>query len=286
MSVSLRLKEIARQVPMVEASYAYLKDYCSLATRMRNQLHREQNIAMFHTGRSGSTVLGEMLSRHSEVCWGGEVLGRMDKRYRVLMKRPDPVRSIIEHSCYARKSKIYGFETAYLPQQHLREEWINMELEEYVGLLRQIGFSKFIVLHRNNYLRKLVSLLVANKNNELHTTREIKRATKIEINIEACSIGKKHLPLLELFRTADASFSRLKSILPKDKSIFLFYEEDILQDPEIAYEKICDFTGIKKESPHVRLKRTNAFSLEDIIQNIDEVKALLAPTQYSWMLED
>lgn len=34
---------------------------------------RSGNIVMFHIGRSGSTVLGDLLDQHSSVYWDGEI---------------------------------------------------------------------------------------------------------------------------------------------------------------------------------------------------------------------
>jgi hypothetical protein len=283
MSLSGWLKSITRKMPLTQATLVYLRDYRPRPMRVRNSNFREANVAMFHTGRSGSTVLANMLNDHSEVNWGGELLGRMNERYRFMMRKPDAPQSIIERSCYSRLSRIYGFETKYLPQQNHR---VDMDLEDYISLLRRLHFTKFIVLHRNNYLRQIVSLQVARESKELHVGREAKVPTKVEINVDAFLVGNVQMPLLELLNSLDSNYARLKAIFTKDEALLLSYEDDVLGDPRIAYRKMCGFLGIEDEGPEVRLRRTNPFPVVDMISNIDQVASVLKPTKYSWMLND
>lgn len=55
-------------------------------------------VAMFHTGRCGSTVLGEMLGVQGEVFWAGEIFEDMPGRYGALAHKPQAVERILRRS--------------------------------------------------------------------------------------------------------------------------------------------------------------------------------------------
>lgn len=240
---------------------------------------------MFHTGRCGSTVLGNMLNAHSKVFWPSEIFVEFMRTEKNVNKKRF-VEDTIEQSRQSSVSMVYGFETKYLPQQHLSQRCINMEIEDYISLLRKINFSKFIVIRRKNYLRRAISAQVGSKTKKWHSMQNITSSEKITIDINSFSTGVTQEPILELFCCMDESFDRLKMLLSHDDTLFLTYEDDILEDPRVAYRKVCEFVGIVDESPIIELRRTNSFRYEDIVINFKEVQAILKDTKYSWMLDD
>jgi hypothetical protein len=68
--------------------------------------------------------------------------------------------------------------------------------------------------------------------------------------------------------------------------LHLSYEEDIVADPLRAYSRVCEFVGIEPAAPRVDLVRTNPFSYDAILDNVDEVRAVLKDTKYAWMLDN
>lgn len=250
-----------------------------------NTFYREQRIAMLHTARCGSGVLGTMLNAHSKIHWGKEIFNE----YMNIEKSEDGsafVEHIIAQNQQQEISRFFGFETKYLPQQHLCDRCINMDLEAYVTLLRTLKYSKFIVLHRKNYLRRAVSVQVGRQTRQWHSKQEATSPVKVTIDVNAFMTGSRRDPLLDLFRCIDENYSRLKKLLSQDDTLFLTYEDDILEDPGVAYKKVCTFLGINDESPGITYRRTNPFSYEEMVINFEEVKATLKDTTYSWMLDD
>ncbi len=272
------LKKYIKTIPGAESSPKKIN-------RFLNMFYRKEQIAMFHTGRCGSTVLGKMLSAHSKIFWASEI-------FEIFMnteKNENKKRSVehtIEWNRQSRVSMIYGFETKYLPQQHLSNKGVNMDVEDYISLLRKLNFSKFIVLHRKNYLRRAISGQVGRQTNTWHSTQDVTSPEKITIDINSIPTGVCQKPILELFSCLDESFSRLKKFLSLDDTIFLTYEDDIMEDPRVAYRKVCEFLGIVDESPDIEFGRTNPFRYEDMVTNFEEVNAILKDTKYSWMLDD
>src|SRR5688572_27160258 len=103
-------------------------------------------IAMFHVGRCGSTALARILGQHSQLRWGNELFGDVNylKDFGIHPSRRW-VQLVIESATYGPKRGYFGFETK---ATHL--DRIGMSLEAYVLLLRELGFSHFIVLSRSN----------------------------------------------------------------------------------------------------------------------------------------
>lgn len=144
-------------------------------------------VAMLHMGRCGSTVLGEMLGSQGDIFWAGEIFEDMHNRYpgitggsagvtRILrrsMTEPSSLRSLVRRTAYPATYGTYGFETKYLREQHLRPEEIDMSLTAYLALLKAYGFDRFIVLHRHNYLRMIVSRAAGLTSGAWHTERTI-----------------------------------------------------------------------------------------------------------------
>lgn len=255
-------------------------------TSVLNSFGRKQKVAMFHPGRCGSTVLGEMLNSHSDVFWGGEVFERGLHLYNG--KRPDvSVDKTLPWMEQRRVSKIFGFETKYMEHQHLSYKCLDIKLEKYVQLLKKQRYTKFIVLHRKNYLRKLISGFVALNKNKWHTNSGVKGAQAIELDLSyfgyECDLGSA---LLDYFRRTDSRYEALQEILSHELALNLIYEEDILGDPFVAYEKACNFLGVVVEPAEVSLRRTNPFAYDEMLSNFDEVRKALLGTEYEWMLND
>ena len=239
---------------------------------------------MFHTGRCGSTVLGQMLNQHAMVHWAGELFeNHMQDPESRAMSATD-VAKCINSKRSAEAASIFGFETKYLPQQHLSPRCINMDPASYIELLRDMGFDKYLLLHRNNYLRRFISAKVGVQTRTWHSQHEIASPTKVRLRTD--SFGITGQPILKAFETLDKAVAELRCILENEDALEINYEEDILNDPRIAYVKVCQFLGIPDQNPDIHYVRTNPFKCADLIINYDEVERILVNTKYGWMLED
>jgi LPS sulfotransferase NodH len=250
---------------------------------IRHPFALRHNVAMFHIGRCGSTVLGNLLNQHPDIYWAGELFVAMPKRHKDVAPGPGALKTIIDRSRQRGRptgKPFYGFELKYLPQQHLRERFINLSLEDCVAHLRRLGFSRFIVLHRENYLRQAVSVEVGRRQGHWHA-----RATRVTLDLNAFRSAAKRAPLLEHFRSLDRHHAKLTELLARDQVLHLSYERDILHDPGQAYRQTCAFLGVAPGSPRVDLARTNPFTYDAMVANMADVRALLRDTEYAWMLD-
>jgi len=258
----------------------------------------DQRVAMFHMSRCGSTVLGQMLAAQGEIFWAGEVFADMPSRYAKLMRLPDAVarilarsvaepeslRSLVRRSEYPLHYRVYGFETTYLREQHLRAGWIGLDLADYLRLLDAQEFDRFIVLHRHNHLRMLVSRAVAQTTGTWHSRTGTNGPVPVVLPVGELVWGDWRGSLLERLRDQDAQRARLLRLLEGRRVLRLNYEEHISADPGVAYRAVCDFLGLPARPVAPRLKKINPFPLHQNVRNWDEVVGALSGTEYAWML--
>ena len=255
---------------------------------LRHPLALRHNVVMFHTGRCGSTVLGNLLNKHSDIHWAGELFVAMPKRYKNLEPGPSALKTVIGRSRQKGRGTgkpFYGFELKYLPQQHLRERFINLSLDDCVAHLRRLRFTRFIVLRRENYLRQAISVEVGRHKGHWHARAKPDRATRVTLDLESFRSASKRAPLLDHFRSLDENHRKLTQLLSSDQVLHLSYEKDILEDPRRAYRKTCEFLGVVPGSPQVDLARTNPFTYDAMVANMPAVRDLLGNTEYAWMLD-
>lgn len=247
---------------------------------------RKGQVVMFHIGRSGSTVLTNLLEQQSNFFWDGEIYETYFWNYPYLSVPKDlqlPTYKFIKPRLGRAGNGYYGFEVKFF---HLR--LVNETLAEFMDALEMLGFKDFIVLKRENLLRKIVSSLIAHQltdNSGYHQSVNTKATLKqIEIDVNNVPIDRESKPLLSFLEDYDACFSDLNQILLKKRTLHLTYEADIASDPRIGYERICNFLNIPAQSVKVQLGKTNPFPLHDIIVNFSEVEQTLQNTRFEWML--
>ncbi|MEG3765203.1 hypothetical protein [Alteromonas sp. 14N.309.X.WAT.G.H12] len=251
--------------------------------RYINSSKRLQNIAMFHTGRCGSTVLGKLLKQNSNIHWDGEIFEGLMCENRTSLPSTT-LKNAIDYSRNKKRSSIYGFETKYLPQQHLSTSCLNLSLEDYIKRLQDLNFNRFIILKRENYLRRAISSYVGRQSGTWHSNKNTEQPPGITLDLENFQTGFSRQPLLEHFKTMDDEYARLLELLGEN-ALVISYEEDIEINPIACYEKVCAFFEIPAESVKISIKKTNPFGYDELLTNFESVKQLLVNTKYEWMLE-
>lgn len=245
---------------------------------------REGNIAMLHAGRCGSSVVADLLNQHPEVYWAGELFELMSPIY-YCMDSGRRAEELIANALYRRRTRYFGFDSKYLPEQHLRPELANQSVEGYVGLLRRLGFRHFILLGRRNHLRRAVSVAIGTKTGQWNTRGEVRRTTARIDPDRFMSYGTE-MPLLHYFRSLDETHARARNALQGQRLLELGYEADIEGDPQVAYRKVCAWLDIAPRAVEVRLRKLNPLPLSDLVDNFEEVERTLRGTPYAWMLQD
>ena len=244
-------------------------------------------VVMYHIGRSGSTVIGDLMNQHPDIRWEGEIV-LAESWKSALPTFPDPKQPgpnllpfLDRLRRDERKHEWLGFEIKFF---HLDE--FGIPLEKFIQGGADAGYGRAIVLERTNYLRKIVSSLRAHQTKVWHQPSSAK-PVKQPVRIECQSLVVDHQTgtlegTLERFRD---QFADLRRRLEGAPHLWLTYEDDIENGPEIAYQKICDFLDVRKYKASVRFGRTSPFPLSELIDNFSEVQAAIGGTEFAWMLE-
>lgn len=253
---------------------------------LKNKSLPAQLIMMFHFGRSGSTVLADLLDQHPSITWKGEFIRKfyapLDRRRLERFQLPaDPQRLLLDVMADV-ATPYFGCETKFFHLDQLR-----VTLPTYLECLQRLNFSYFIVLQRRNYVRKIVSSLVARKRKRYrqapNATAEL---TRIMLHPDRVRIDRTELPLIDLLDSYARDFEQLDQLLAKQSTLQLTYEEDLLANPAIGYERACTYLGLPPAAIQVNFGRSNPFPLQAILKNYDEVASALKGTSYEWMITD
>jgi hypothetical protein len=241
---------------------------------------RRGNVVMFHTGRSGSSVVADLLMQHPDFRWDGELFNSYLQFWRRIQRaRQGEAQRLIGRRMNCFDVPYYGFEI--LPSQLNAG---NIDKEDFARAMDDLGFGHFILLTRRNILRRIVSHLVARERGRWRMrSGEIAPLTRIHVNTENLQLASSK-PLLDHLRDVRAEYAALRELLSSRRCLQLVYEDDVLPDPRLAMRKVCAFLGIKYRILPVRHARTTPQALNEIVQNFPEVERALAGTEFEWML--
>ncbi len=239
------------------------------------------SLAMLHVGRCGSTVVGRMLDEHPDIDWDREIF---EPHRRAELGVPGNLAP--EPLIRQRKGQTplhYGFETKYLQSHHLGR--LGLSLPDYISMLGDLGFDRFVALHRRNYLRRVVSGAVGRASGTWHRSQGSATPVSIRLDPARVPFGRPKR-LLDVFHELTAGERALHALLPEDGTLWLTYEDDIARDPSVAYRRICDLFDVTPIDSEPALSPTNPFPLTEILENYDEIAELLTGTEYAWMLTE
>lgn len=249
---------------------------------------RPGNIAMFHIGRCGSTVLSSLLSQHKNVYWASEFYSSVftkweqdNKGNEVVGEMPADAIKLLKTNMFNAYHRYYGFEI-----KPFHFQLIGYSPESFLDNLEKLGYAYFIHLDRKNRLRKIVSSLIAHEDKMKYHQNGKAKLKKVYIDVEKVVIDFDAKPLLTFLSDFDEQVASVEKLLEKKNPLNLTYEDDIQDDPRIGYRKICDFINLKPKDVKVNLSRTNPFPVRDMIENIDELEQVLMGTPYEWMLNE
>lgn len=251
---------------------------------------RPGNVVMFHIGRCGSTVVGQLLCQHPRIHWASELYipffmewQRKNAGIETVGEMPQDAVDFLRRNMQLALHRFYGFE---IKPFHFR--LIGFSPESFLHHVDSLGFTHFILLDRKNRLRKIISSIIAHQNEaEYHIETKTKaRLTRVHINIHDVRIDFDAKPLVDYLSDYDRQIHTLEALLEGRRSLRLTYEQDVQADPRRAYSRICEFLGLQPKNVSVRLSRTNPFPVRDMVENIEEMREALCGTPYEWMLDD
>lgn len=156
------------------------------------------------------------------------------------------------------------------------------------------GVDGFIFLYRSNYIRRIISLYSAISTSVWHVHVGAEPvATKSKVYIDINKILDQgfglETGLLDAIAVYNHELEKLFKCLTETKHLILNYEDDVLFSPLKGLRKILQFSECSLESIdslHISLARQHPGSLEDHIENFDEVRDLIVRDgRYVYMLD-
>jgi LPS sulfotransferase NodH len=243
------------------------------------------SVLMFHIGRSGSRVLGDLLGQHPQLHWDHEAyVAQLQAARKSGRKRPqgEALPLLLERRRAAPPDSIFGSEVKFF---HLR--LYEQQLDNFVTQLHAADFRRFILLERRNYLRKIVSSLIAKSSGQWHfRNKSPQKPAPVFIDVDAVAIDWTVLPLLTHLERFRDDFTQAAAVLRPYPLLNLTYETDIAADPTIAFSKACRFLNLEPHPAIVHYQRANPYPLTDLIVNVDQVAKRLRHTPFAWMLSE
>lgn len=219
--------------------------------------HPLVKFVIFGTGRSGSTLLVDLMHSNPHIHCDNELFHR--KLYSPL--------SFLECRSQMFNTTAYGFKClTYQIQEILGFE----DQKKFINDLYNLGY-KIIYLHREDTFKQALSNIYARQRNLFHAKTIIEIAANPKITVD--------LDILDDWMTRlDEQKAREKKWLEDIPHFKVLYEKDLL-DPASQYgtiEKICAFLGVPHSSPEAQLKKVSPKRLEEYIENLNEVKTHLS----------
>jgi len=243
------------------------------------------HIVMFHIGRSGSTVLADLLDQHPEIYWNGETFHKISS-CSIARRRVEPLFDSypfqhLRERMRPTRSRHFGFEVKFF---HLRK--MKLELENFLRGIEDLGIEYFVILERRNYLRKILSSVIGQQAGSFHRPSHTSSGSaQVYIDVDRINIDDQVKPLLCFLNEFHEDFLRLRELLCNRKSLYLTYEDDIYDNPKVGYNKVCGFLDLHRQhDPIIRYGKTNPHHLTDMIGNFTDVQNALSGTKFEWML--
>ncbi len=229
----------------------------------------ENKFVIYTRGRTGSTVLTELLNCHPDIYCDVEIFNFLYSENTVRFP------GLYIKSCSKRasvyKKPVYGFKVkiAQLRHEHKYEDY-----EKILTDLHSDGW-KFIHLKRLNFLKHKLSNIYASKTNIYHLKKtDDKKPQKIKVDCKELLEGIKYSEIVE--KTEEENLKNIPHLK-------LIYENDILDNSvhQETADKVFRFLGLNSCKVKTNLKRIVNEDLKESIINYDEIYSSLKDTKYS-----
>lgn len=257
-----------------------------ILSRYPRPLSRTQNnyqpfIVLSHQ-RSGSTMLTKTLNQHPAVVTFGEafVFGRMGLNVagfdnhdeRLLTLRNNFPRAFLEHYLFAPyPSHVQAVGFKLFPEQiesfHFRWLW------DWIAHHPEV---KIIYLTRSNLLATYTSLRIAMKDQQYSITGQSDRTrSTVRLTPEDC---------LAEFEQRQRYHEQAMSHLQGNPVLAVDYEQ-ATQDLPAYLQQVQDFLGVDRADLSVSMVKQEVRSLDQVIENYDELRRYFVPTQWAYLFE-
>jgi hypothetical protein len=146
--------------------------------------------------------------------------------------------------------------------------------------------TNYILLVRQNSLRQYLSVLASRQRCCTSEPTFDRWSPKPAVRIRLDISGDAGDGFLAGFDRMAAELDTLRNSLRSHRHLELSFETDIEPDPMVGLRKVAAFLDLPDYDPVIRRASSIAHPLVDIVENYNEVAALLHKTRHRWMLKD
>ncbi|MEM9941216.1 MAG: hypothetical protein AAF939_06465 [Planctomycetota bacterium] len=223
-----------------------------------------------------------MLNSHPQIKWLGEVFHEAHESNESL---PSSVQ-LAKLADQLKGGQCTGIETKF---QHLDENGLHLDLESLLNELKRLGFHKWIVLRRRNYLRQAISVARGQITGQWHVATASNKTDyrPFALDVEKISLGGRNRSILKCFDDIDQVYRRTETTFSELglDALWIEYESDLENEPMVGFKKVIGFLGLSNFSPDVSLQKLESRPIEQVISNFEEVTSALQHSRYAWMCD-
>ncbi len=222
-----------------------------------------QKFVIFTSGRSGSTLLVDLINSNPNVHCDLELLKR----------RTFAPMSLIKTHAKCSTQDTYGFKLLSYQlknvQTHIRNKWMFLD-----DLVNKEGY-RLIHLEREDKAKQALSIIYAFYRGKWHNQKgsKQKEVLQFELNPE---VLYKFIKESEILREFEAE------MLQGQEYLYISYERHLTPDKRAeSIQKISDWIGIDAVKPETSLRKATPSKLSTMISNKQEVIDYIAKTEYA-----
>jgi hypothetical protein len=225
----------------------------------------QRGLIVYAQGRSGTTLLGDLLDCHPEIVYEDEILHdpvRFPRAY-VMAQRAQHPRSW------------YGF---HVKPYQLSDDQHVADQGRWLRSMVRLGW-RIVYLRRTNLVHQVLSNARALTAGAYEARQLGERLGPIEVDPQV---------ILEHAHARERMWPIEERALAGLKHVALTYEEDLLVEEawQRALDRVFDHLGLSRVPVSTNLRRLGADRLEDLVSNAGELRAALADTPYAHMVAD
>ncbi len=233
--------------------------------------HDIVKFVIFAQGRSGSSLLVDLLNNHPDIKCDGEILNVVHAGKKFFPKLYVKSKAkISKEGIYGFKVKLYQLYSDDKPDQ-------NIDPEKFIFNLYKSGW-KIIYLKRDNIFRQAISGFVAKSRGKWHhhTNEGELTLSKIKINPDK---------LLKCLRAREKYLNDEEEILKTVPHLKIIYETDLQKNKEKTTGNVFKYLKVRPYPVKTNLTRTGKDEFKDFIANYKEIKDYFSNTKYARFLK-
>jgi hypothetical protein len=242
---------------------------------------RPSNILLLiHSGRCGSTVIGQILDQQPSIYWDAEILTKITlnggHQAKKVFSNPALRKQIYKKRCLRANGKPFGFEMKYS-----QFGFTNSSLAKELALLPEGVPVALVFLDRENPVRRLLSSALANRTGQYHGT--FTDRSQFHVNIDdPGGWGKSVLELLNENENPRVRVLQEAAQLFGDTVTHFSYEKDVESNPSRAAETIFRLmhSGDEFQPVEVRRRDIHRKPLNELVVNFQELEKHLENTSF------